>query len=231
MNLRWDCAVTTAKRETPTLDATLTSLAAAGWEEPLVIHDVGCRSRARRAFHSHYQLGSWGSLRTAGKMLLVQKPAAEVYLISQDDVEYTAGLREHLNNDARFLDLIEADETGVLSLYTAAPNHQPAGGWHRVDVPKRAFGALAYVFSRTSLSDFVLQAGKDSEHWQSDRWTGRWCRLQSRKYYCHSPSFARHTGYVSSLPMPVRNEEFRQCKSFAETAAAIRGREESSKSA
>jgi hypothetical protein len=221
--IHWSVAVTTAPRSQPTLTDTLLSLRDAGW-------DAG----ANVFVDSDMQFGPYGNLRRAAVNLLIlamrlQRTGGEpdAYLICQDDIQLTRGLRQHLEADSYFRKMLFADEllkkpVGVISLYCAGPNDSPAGGWHSIDdLPTAAYGALAYVFTRDSMLEF-LRWICPNDRAPADWVMGCFCKDVQRDYVTHSPSFVRHTGETSSLPNPCvgHDPSYRQCREFLEYAKA-----------
>lgn len=242
MSLNWSLGITTAPRQINTLHRTLQSVVAAGWDgmydrvrifaEPGTAMPLQSPIAATWTSHAE-RLGPYGNLRAAVARLLEADShrKAEVLLILQDDIQLTAGLRSFLDADENFQTLIESTDTGVVSLYCAAPNHHEdraamfyagkAGksGWHEIEkLPRRAYGALAYAFSRRSAERFVAAKTGNGKALAADYWVGRWCREHDLEYWTHSPSFVRHADQgCSSLGEPNLNEECRQCREFVES--------------
>jgi hypothetical protein len=224
--MKWTVGVITAPREPSTLDSTLTSLmharfwfyksitVFAGPSHPECLQDIPGDVNACIGSD-----GAYPNFRAAAESLCLisQSDRSHAIMLCEDDIQVTAGLRDHLDSDARFHALLHHPATGVISLYTAAPNHNPAGGWHKVRVPHRAYGALAYVFPPAAARDFLNHASNLDRMNGQDLWVGKWCRDRELNYWCHSPSFVRHTGDVSSLANPGGIPQNRQCAEFLES--------------
>jgi hypothetical protein len=92
---RWAVGVTTAPRPLPTLAECLTSLRSAGWAGPRLFVDGAVDvtepfqglPRTDRA----PRLGAWPSYYLALGELLMRDPAADAFLLVQDDVVFAAG--------------------------------------------------------------------------------------------------------------------------------------------
>ncbi len=138
--------------------------------------------------------------------------ALQDHAVFQDDVKLTRNLRAWLET----VGLWPSPRVAVLSLYTAAVNHRERPGWHRCeDLPRRAHGALAYVFPPHAARDFLAKPPPSNTWGQQDYWVGRWCRDAGLEYWMHSPSFVRHVGEVSTI-QTLALDEYRQCREFLE---------------
>lgn len=196
----WHVAVITAPRETQTLDVTLESLAQAGWSDATIYSD-----RAKR--------GPYWNWRRAVDETYAKFPRVDGsrFLIAEDDAEFTPGIREYLDN----MPMLD----GIVSLYTAAPNHKDVGGWHEVSTQKpiRTYGSLALVIPTYLLMTLARYPMRPDWMDKTDHAVGLWCRKHGVPYWCHSPSFVRHIGTTSTVQESV-NDHCRQCKVFATVA-------------
>ena len=224
----WAAGVITAPRAEPTLGDTLASLKGAGFEDVRVFAEPravvpGEFSHLPRTDRSD-TCGAFPNWYLALTELVLRDPTADAYLLCEDDVQFSKGLRGYLERT-----LWPAKEVGVVSLHT--PSHfavDKPRGWHAEDRGWGAWGAQAYVFpnrsARALLSDpAVLDHrgfGPDGGRIHADCVVGAWCRRSGRPYFVHSPSLTRHTGETSTIwPADRRCTGRRQCSAFAESVA------------
>ena len=224
----WAVGVATAPRTEPTLGDTLASLGNAGFDDPRLFAEPGAEvpptwAHLPRTDRSE-TCGAFPNWYLALTELVLRDPRAEAYLICEDDVQFSKGLRKYLEAT-----LWTAADVGVVSLHT--PSHFAVGkprGWHVEDRGWEAWGAQAYVFpyrsARALLSDpAVLDHrgfGPDGGRIHADCVVGAWCRRAGRPYFVHSPSLARHTGETSTVwPADRRCTGRRQCAAFADSVA------------
>lgn len=167
--------------------------------------------------------GPWPAFRQLLRLMLDASPDAEALAIFQDDIWLTANLAGWLGWPA------PPETIGVLSLYTAAPNHQRGnrlcGGWRElvpdpvqaIPIVRRgpdgvqerigdrvaqlmpSFGALAVVMPRHAAERLLERPPGQGTKTRTDHWLGRFCLEHSLAYLCHSPSLCIHLGTVSTL--------------------------------
>lgn len=204
----WAVGIITTPRNPPTLHKSYRSIMEAGWLWPRIFYHGEKPSFPCPAIECTNPPGCFQNWLFAAEHLLQDAIEWKLdrILIFEDDVQVTCNLRERLAETEL--------PNGVVSLYCGAINHHDEGGWHRVEkLPKHSHGALAYVWPVGLLESFV------SEHWKSewangtDSHVGTWCRKNKVDYWCHSPSFVRHTGDVSTIP-EAGVEIYRQCREF-----------------
>lgn len=146
---RWAIGVTTAPRQEPTLNRTLSSLIAAGFSDPVLfaepdapVDDVWKENVVRR----DRRLGGWGNYITSLVELLVRRPDADAYLMVQDDVQFA----ENVGNIRMYLEdhvLWPAERLACVSLYCSSAYTAAHAGWHAMIGRPWIWGALAFVFS------------------------------------------------------------------------------------
>jgi len=204
-SIRWSVVIKTAPRKRSYLEAALDSLDRAGWPpdevflsvEPGV--NVGTLPAVKKVVRNQRNPGCWQNHLSALQFLFDRSAHAshpEGYLlVLEDDVQFAPGLRAHL-------DANPPPRDGVVSLYTAAPNYRSPEGWHQVQLhrPIRTYGALALAFLPEIAGRLLADPPKPYNVEGTDHWVGRFCQLQGIPYYCHSPGFVRHLGYVSTMP-------------------------------
>lgn len=198
-SVRWSVAVLTSPRPgTPTLEATLRSIKLAGFPDPIVHDDEG-------------KLGAYGNWRKCLELAL-GRPCNRV-LILEDDVELSAGLADYLE--------CHRPPAGIASLYCSAfhDTSNSIFGWIPVhDVPKRAYGALAYSMPPDIGRAFLETAPLTHKPNGTDHAVGLWCKKQRHAYFVHSPSFVIHRGDNSCLP-DAGIPQLRQCRRWISSIA------------
>jgi hypothetical protein len=150
--------------------------------------------------------------------LWLRQPNADAYLMCQDDVIFSRGLRRYLQQQ-----LWPATRVGVVSIYCPSHYSRPDGfGFHLESHGKRTFGALAYVFSNVSLRAFlshpivINHCRRELEHGRAhiDSVVGEWCLQSGLPYYVHSPSLAQHIGDTSTIFHAAVNTGLRRADNF-----------------
>ena len=210
---RWVIGVTTAPREIPVIARTVRSLRSSGWEKEVLwlfaepgspVPDDVLRSGLARVIHrQHSALGAWGNFYLALAELCVREPLADAFLMLQDDVVFSPGLREYLEEQ-----LWPGPNPGVVSLHTPAHFAPTWGtGFFKADVGWGAWGAQAFIFSNAAARKFLgdlnvvghpvlgIMDGRKNV----DSVVGDWCRRAGREFWLHSPSLTEHIGVRSTL--------------------------------
>jgi hypothetical protein len=169
-------------------------------------------------------LGAFSNFLLGLTELVLREPHAQAYLVCQDDVLFSAGLRGYLESL-----LWPAPDTGVVSLFCASHLamdrplglHRDEGGW-------QAFGAQAYVFPaeaarRLLTSPEVFEhrlRGPAGGQQNIDSVVGRWCRRAGLGYFVHQPSLVQHIGETSTLYPTARATGRRRASQFLECVSA-----------
>ncbi len=128
---RWAVGVTTAPRQSPTLERCLTSLATTGWDKPRLFVDgdapVPPEFASLARTDRRPQLGAWPSYYLALAELLMREPEADAYMIVQDDALFAADfdVRAYLEQV-----LWPGKTPWTVSLFCARPYTQSQPGWH-----------------------------------------------------------------------------------------------------
>ena len=200
----WAVGITTAPRAKPTLQATLTSLANAGWEGVQVFADGDCdvpngylvtrRQCAAGAF-SNWLLGL--------TELVQRQPKATWYAMFQDDLVLCRGVRERVES---------LDWSGVLSLYQSVHHRSDKT---RLYTGGRGFvGALGLVFDRETAHKLIssdLGVSHRLRRTRQNDWidgaVGQWCKQNDVTLWIHGPSLCQHIGDTSTLGHSERPTE------------------------
>jgi hypothetical protein len=205
--LPWAVGVTVAHRQHRTLEQTLTSLAAAGFPRPRIFSDgeTEMPSGFDVTLHSP-QIGAWPNFWLALTELVARQPAANAFLLVQDDVVFSRGTCDYVSQ------YVAPDDCGVQSLFCAAC-HNRGFGWHAIPVGYGMASAQALVFPRERAYEFLAhpwtvnhrRAAPKSRQFRGDGLhhidgaVGEWCKRVQKKAYCHSPSLAQHIGFGSIM--------------------------------
>lgn len=204
----WAVGVVAAPRAEATLERSLRSLVAAGWEEGILFAEP--RTPKPDPLPASFlwveralPLGAWANWLLALEELTLRYPRADAFLICQDDVLYCRGLRRYLEEA-----LWPGSPVGVVSLHAAS--HQDAGsvmGFYGVDFGWQAWGAQAYVFPNPAARAFLRHPmvrnhrhrGPGQGVQNIDSVTGQWCRDSGLPYVLHTPSLTQHVGEASAI--------------------------------
>lgn len=200
MNL--EIAMITAPRPRPTVGDSIAQLRRAGFAqtvrlfaEPdapaLDLPNVQVRRNARR-------LGLWPNWLNAATNLWAGSAASTThFLLCEDDILLCRGAADALQRAAREL---PANDWGYASLYTplhnVPPNAPHRDGWQAFDLGSRAWGALAWCFTRDSLRKLLnartilLHARRDG----TDAVVTKALAEIGLKTWFHLPSLGDHAG-------------------------------------
>ena len=204
---RWAVGVTTAPRRNSTLERTLLSLEEAGWDRPRLFVEPTVELPPKfgdlPATWRDETVGAFPNWYLGLTELVMRNPRADAYLLCQDDVLFSAKLRDYLE-----LVLWPAPRVGVVSVY--CPSHyglDKAKGFHVEEHGWATWGALAYVFpnpsARAILSDSLLvnhrHHGPAAGMRNIESVVGGWCARSCLPYYVHVPSLAQHIGETSTI--------------------------------
>lgn len=203
----WAVGVTTAARDVETLPQCLDTLAHAGWEKPRIFVDgdvdIPSSFAGLPATFRHPGIGAWPSYYLAVAELLMREPAADAYLLVQDDVAFLeySGLRNYLESV-----LWPRRKRGIASLYCPQPYTKSKRGWFRFR-GVWACGAQAFLFSRDAAQRFVGDTYTVLHRWSGAKHgtagiscaIGQWASRRRVPLYYPTPSLAQHIGHVSAI--------------------------------
>lgn len=203
----WSVGVTTAPRQSPTLERCLASLSHAGWQTPRVFVDgeltVPTAWSHLPRTNREPQIGAWPNYYLALAELLMRDPAADAYLVVQDDALFCSDpcTREYLEQV-----FWPGESAGIASLFCSRADTQPVAGWYQYP-GAWSWCALAFVFSRAAAQRFLADLDV-VRHRESRRknglahisWCiGQWAVRSQVPVYFPTPSLVQHIGEVSTL--------------------------------
>ena len=219
----WAVSVTTAPRQSPTLDRCLSSIVAAGWPQPRIIVDGNVEiPDAWNSFpitRREPQMGAWPSYFLTLTEMMMRQPRADAYMIVQDDVvlfEHES-LRSYLESV-----LWHHCTPGIVSLFCSKAYAREKPGWYRLD-RNLVWGGQALVFSREAAIRFVADPLTVRHRFsEGDRglanidWlVGEWAGDTDTPVHVSTPSLSQHIGHVSSLWPNSKAFANRSAESFA----------------
>ncbi|MBX3444031.1 MAG: hypothetical protein KF774_16600 [Planctomyces sp.] len=209
---RWAVGVTTAPRQSPTLDECLARLAQAGWPAPRLFIDgdvsLAADFQQLPQTRRNPQIGAWPSYYLGLAELLLREPDADAFLMLQDDALLCD------DPDARgYLESVlwPGRAPGIASLFCSRADTQPQPGWAEFQ-GVWTWCALAFVFSRESAIRFLADENVVRHRFSQSRkpladisWrVGRWAFDSRTPLYFPTPSLVQHIGEVSTLWQGVR---------------------------
>lgn len=207
-SLKWAYGVTTIpERRDDLLPRTLLSLREAGFPAPRLFVDGGTDSESWRDEFGLEVTCRYPKTRTHGNWLLgahelfIREPDADRYVMFQDDLTASKGLRDYLER-------CHYPENGYWNLYTFPRNQKlcPDGytGWYRSN--QKGLGAVGLVFDRKCLlallsSEHMTERPLDPKRGWRAIDGGIVTALAKKGYveFVHSPSLVQHTGDRSSM--------------------------------
>ena len=202
----WAVGVTTAPREEPTLARCLASLAAAGWDEPVVFAEP--QAQVPERFHRldivrrAAPLGVVGNWLLALSELVIRQPEADAYVMVQDDAVFCRSVRPYLERT-----LWPAERVGLVSVYRPALYAAEKGGFAPVELAHPLAAALTHIFPPAAARQAVASGAAMAQRWRAyhegqrrlDWLVGRLLRCLGLAAYYHAPSLAQHIGETSTV--------------------------------
>jgi glycosyltransferase involved in cell wall biosynthesis len=208
--MQWSYGVTTVpSRFATTLPRTLCSLAAGGFDAPRLFVDGAAELPPRLANYAatcHVpKVRTWMNWVLGMTELYGRMPAADRYVIFQDDVICVSHLREYLES-------IEFPARGYLNLYTELRNERDRSGFYQSN--QLGLGALGLVFDNEGLRrllrtphfvnrphpKFLKPGVKTTRTWKAiDGGIVESMRKAGYREYVHRPSLLNHIGVKSSM--------------------------------
>lgn len=215
--MRWAYGVTTVPERGETyLPRTLSSLAAAGFTDPMLFLDGGVGRYPR--------MGAFGNFHMGLLELVIRNPDCARYAMFQDDVLAVKDLREYLTR-CKYPDGRDGRPTGYWNLFSFLNNDQEVcgrTGWvegaimvsRPDDRLQTGRGALGYVFSREAAIVLLSSVTMNQKHIDISGFRERcvdgavvtafnYARSEELptgwREYVHGPSLVQHHGRHSSL--------------------------------
>lgn len=199
-DFEWAVGVTTTHRpQSETLGKCLETLAAAGWDKPIVFADGGgLELHGATAVVRSAPAGALQNFYAAAAELVMRAPDA-IHLLVQDDVTFPRKLREYLEQHPW------PANAAVVKLFTADVHDAPQiDGWSEIPFEAHMKGAQAYVFPQGRLESFVRSRHAGEQRRKSERSSeaidnvvASWARTAGPQYW-HGPSLAEHHGTDNS---------------------------------
>lgn len=202
----WAVGMTTAPRTQETFSKSIRSLITGGFNRVHVFAEpespipddlrnlpITQREKTLRAWPNFY----YGLIE-----LMDRYPAADAYLMAQDDVEFWTGedgltLREFLERS-----LWPSDDVGAVSIYCSAAYHKGTAGWYALD-RSWVWGAQCFIFPRASLAHFLSTTARQwteaGETHKVDVAVGKWASAHKRPMWYCSPSLCKHIGKTTTV--------------------------------
>ncbi|MBC8356655.1 MAG: hypothetical protein H8E66_32165 [Planctomycetes bacterium] len=204
----WAVGVTTAPRRQATLDVCLDSLFHAGWTEPVIFQDgeiapsekaANCPTCIRSP-----KTGAFPNFFLALVELYMRNADADAYMLIQDDAVFPreAPIREYLEAI-----LWPGNEPCIVSLYTAAGSNGPCAGWHTLPARANVNGAVALLYPRNLLKQFITdRVVLEYRERSVDRKLAGfpdavrdWKDTHGIPVFLPTPSLVQHIGQTSSI--------------------------------
>ncbi len=219
----WAVGMTTAPRRQETIALCLDSLLRAGWSMPRLFVDSGA-DIARRFAHlpvtlHEPALGAWPNYYLGLAELLMREPAADAYLMVQDD-----GLFYDREDLRQYLEAVLWPDWPIaaVSLYCPMVYTKPDAGWHRLE-GRWVYGAVGFVFPRPSAQRLIADLGVLGHRWSErneglaniDVVIGKWAERNKLPLYYPTPSLVQHVGDTSTLWPRARALGVRKADRFA----------------
>ena len=227
--LTWAVGVTTAPRKVPTLEPTLRSLAAAGWDRPRLFAEPGTEipvdfAHLPRTLRDE-PLGAFANWYISLAELVMRHPRAEAYVMVQDDVRFARNIRPFLE-----FALWPAPNCGCVSIY--CPSNYAVGrapGFHIEDRGWLTWTAQVLIFPNpaarllvgSSLPVSHRHHGPRKGSRNIDCLVGAWCKNAGRPFYVFTPSLAEHIGETSTLYRHATVSGHRASSTFVGESADI----------
>lgn len=176
----WVVGITTAPRPRSTLKRTVASLRRAGWAQ---LH----------LFDDDRGAGAWRNWIDGLAKLIDRHPAADAYMMVQDDAVFCRNLRSYLEYT-----LWPATDVVLCSPYCPTPYARPRYGWHQERRGWGLVGAVCWVLPPDSARDIVNDLGRVAARSRIDARIGQWAKEVDRSVWYHAPSLVQHVGLGNS---------------------------------
>jgi hypothetical protein len=218
---RWAVGVTTSPRRASTLGQTLDSLERAGFDQVRLFMDgtvrVPAPHQAIPVTWREDSVGAWPAWYLSLAELVLHQPAADAYLLVQDDVLLAD--RESLRGYLEEV-LWPGEKLGIVSLFSA--EYQPNPGWYS-GPPSAWFSAQALLLPNAIARMLLCDSGVSrrcleaagGNHLPIPTVLAEWSVRRSIPIHQPSPSLVQHIGSASTLWGPAILSRPRRATWFA----------------
>ncbi|MBT8339258.1 MAG: hypothetical protein HKP58_03855 [Desulfatitalea sp.] len=157
------------------------SMANAGFDVVHVFYDTG------------YRLGALANYLRTLKFLLRFYPAANAYIVAEDDIVCCKDLRSYLEKS------LWPEDAAYCSCFTPVEYRAENNGWNVICQGVDTYMAQFYVFPRSSAVRFLLDLEAlpldfDQYKNSADCVLGFWAEQSGLRVYYHTPSLVEHIG-------------------------------------
>lgn len=200
--MNWQVAIKTSNRKWQMLTETVKSIRASGWADDLILISTEKNWEPpvienTEVVWNRHQRGPWPHFVSMAKKLMAHQYEADYYLLCEDDVTLSSGLRPYLDKS---LPEFENAPAGVFSLYCDRKMASVTKGlyWCWVPSDQSTYGSVALVMRRDVLT-LVTEATYDMENVrEADTKLGEWLQSYHLQWLVHRPSLAQHVGMAST---------------------------------
>jgi hypothetical protein len=185
--------IRTSRREIPTLDRTIASLADAGFERPIVYAEPNAQPNEYEVKRFDRQLQPFLSFVTTCEDLLAKFPD-EWFLICEDDVEFQAGAADRLRELPMATDM-------AFTLYMSQNQATAANADGFIAITGDAHGSLAYLIHSEGVRRIMASEVRHTWEGKSrvDRFVATACEQSGVPLVSRLPSLCQHIGETSTI--------------------------------
>lgn len=236
-SMKWTTVVTTTKRAEPTLAETIDSLVTAGFKWPIVCADGHVELPDRGCYYVGHddKTGAYPNYQRAISLALCQSPPADFIMACQDDILMARGAKRWM--ESQIASWGDTSQVGFWSLYVPMVNirrysggefnereKREQGFWWQIygeDLPRRTYGALAFVWPRKSAEAFVERAPRKRDKSKVDYRCGEFCRNEGLQVWMPRKSLVEHTGRTSTVHGDVPWDEHRHAVEYVKDVTEL----------
>tara|TARA_R110000824_G_scaffold134130_1_gene297049 strand:- start:637 stop:2481 length:1845 start_codon:yes stop_codon:yes gene_type:complete len=185
--------IRTSYRKNPTLESTISSLASAGFQEPLIFSEPDSPEWNNETLRFDRQLKPFRSFIATCEWLL-ENSKADWFLLCEDDVKFRAGAADLIRT-------YPISESQAMSLYVSTDQQKSVGGEGFAAVTGDLHGSLSYLVHKSTIkkvlssNTFLKWPSKD----RVDRAFSQATSEVSCELITHNPSLAQHIGDTSTI--------------------------------
>ena len=185
--------IRTSRREIPTIDRTIASLADAGFERPMVYSEPNTDPNQYEVKRFDRQLQPFLSFVTTCEDLLAKFPD-EWFLICEDDVEFQTGAADRLRELPMATDM-------AFTLYMSQNQATAANADGFIAITGDAHGSLAYLIHSEGVRRIMASEVRHTWDGKSrvDRFVAAACEHVGVELVSRLPSLCQHIGQTSTI--------------------------------